>query len=72
MSNSFYIGKKEVKIPIFQGGMGIGISLGRVFGLLTEQKKAVSEQFLFLRLVIVIRIFIKILWLLIEKPFMKN
>ena len=37
MSNSFYIGKKEVKIPIFQGGMGIGISLGRLAGAVAKE-----------------------------------
>jgi NAD(P)H-dependent flavin oxidoreductase YrpB (nitropropane dioxygenase family) len=25
--NSFFIGNKEIKLPIIQGGMGVGISL---------------------------------------------
>ncbi|MDO4169072.1 MAG: nitronate monooxygenase family protein [Lachnospiraceae bacterium] len=34
---TFYIGKKEVKIPLFQGGMGIGISLGGLAGAVAKE-----------------------------------
>lgn len=37
MSDPFYIGKKEVRIPIFQGGMGIGISMGRLAGAVAKE-----------------------------------
>ncbi|MDO4942949.1 MAG: nitronate monooxygenase family protein [Lachnospiraceae bacterium] len=37
MNDPFYIGKKEVKIPVFQGGMGIGISLGRLAGAVAKE-----------------------------------
>ena len=26
---SFKLGEKEIKVPVIQGGMGIGISLGK-------------------------------------------
>jgi NAD(P)H-dependent flavin oxidoreductase YrpB (nitropropane dioxygenase family) len=35
--NTFYIGKKPVKIPVFQGGMGIGISLGGLAGAVAKE-----------------------------------
>lgn len=37
MNDPFYIGKKEVKIPVFQGGMGIGISLGGLAGAVAKE-----------------------------------
>jgi NAD(P)H-dependent flavin oxidoreductase YrpB (nitropropane dioxygenase family) len=35
--DTFYIGKKQVTIPIFQGGMGIGISLGGLAGAVAKE-----------------------------------
>ena len=29
---SFKLGEKEIKVPVIQGGMGIGISLGNLAG----------------------------------------
>ena len=34
----FTIGTKSVKIPLVQGGMGIGISLSRLAGTVAKQK----------------------------------
>lgn len=56
--NLFSIGKKQVRVPIVQGGMGVGISLG---GLPEQlQKKVESEQSLPHRLVLKNQIFMRI------------
>ena len=34
---TFAIGKKEVKIPLLQGGMGVGISLGGLAGAVAKE-----------------------------------
>ena len=34
---TFTIGKKEVKIPLLQGGMGVGISLGGLAGAVAKE-----------------------------------
>ena len=31
------VGKKEVQVPLVQGGMGVGISLGRLAGTVAKQ-----------------------------------
>ena len=33
----FFIGKKQLKVPIVQGGMGVGISLGRLAGTVAKE-----------------------------------
>ena len=35
--NLFSIGKKQVRVPIVQGGMGVGISLGRLAGTVAKE-----------------------------------
>ena len=55
--NLFSIGKKQVRVPIVQGGMGVGISLGRLEQL---QKKVEPEQSLPHRLVLKNQIFMRI------------
>lgn len=35
--NIFSIGKKQLKVPIVQGGMGVGISLGRLAGTVAKE-----------------------------------
>ena len=35
--NIFSIGKKQVRVPIVQGGMGVGISLGRLAGTVAKE-----------------------------------
>lgn len=35
--NLFFIGKKQVRVPIVQGGMGVGISLGRLAGTVAKE-----------------------------------
>ena len=35
--NVFFIGKKQLKVPIVQGGMGVGISLGRLAGTVAKE-----------------------------------
>ena len=35
--NLFFIGKKQVKVPIIQGGMGVGISLGGLAGAVAKE-----------------------------------
>ena len=35
---TFAIGKKEVKIPLLQGGMGVGISLGGLAGAVAKRE----------------------------------
>ena len=34
---AFKLGEKEVKIPVIQGGMGIGISLGNLAGAVAKE-----------------------------------
>ena len=34
---TFAIGKKEVKVPLLQGGMGVGISLGGLAGAVARE-----------------------------------
>ena len=54
----FFIGKKQLKVPIVQGGMGVVSVLEDLPERL--QKKAVPEQFLLLRLVLGNQIFMRI------------
>ena len=56
--NLFSIGKKQVRVPIVQGGMGVGISLGRLAG--TVAKEVEPEQSLPHRLVLKNQIFMRI------------
>ena len=50
----FSIGKKQLKVPIIQGGMGVGISPEQL------QKKVEPERYLLRRLVFANRIFMRI------------
>lgn len=34
---SFKLGEKEIKVPVIQGGMGIGISLGNLAGTVARE-----------------------------------
>lgn len=54
----FSIGKKQLKVPIIQGGMGVGISLGGLAGAVA--KKVEPERYLLRRLVFANRIFMRI------------
>lgn len=56
--NIFSIGKKQVRVPIVQGGMGVGISLGRLAG--TVAKEGGAEQSPPHRLVLKSQIFMRI------------
>lgn len=54
----FSIGKKQLKVPIIQGGMGVGISLGGLAGAVA--KEGGVERYLLRRLVFANRIFMRI------------
>ena len=41
--NLFSIGKKQVRVPIVQGGMGVGISLARDLVMLQESGYEVKK-----------------------------
>ena len=43
--NLFSIGKKQVRVPIVQGGMGVGISLGRLAGTVAKEGGAGTDWF---------------------------
>jgi NAD(P)H-dependent flavin oxidoreductase YrpB (nitropropane dioxygenase family) len=56
MFKSFFIGEKEIKLPIIQGGMGVGISLsglasavaneGRIGVISNLKKELIDTEFL--------------------------
>lgn len=60
------IGNKVAKVPIIQGGMGVGVSRGKLAGAVA--KEGALALFLLHRLVMIWKDLKKIKWAVMRKP----